>query len=108
MTEAEWIDSNDAGAMLRFLWQCQGIQPSNVDLRFGGDVRQSTLSQTTVARLDRQLHRFYPASCRAIWRHLPQEASRRGVELAEQYLAGKATSEELNKFNWDVEGAAFN
>jgi hypothetical protein len=108
MTEAEWLNSNDAGAMLEFLWDCQGIRPCDIDLRFGGNIRESTLSQGTAARLDRQLHRYYLASCRAIWRLLPQEASRRGVELAEQYLTGKATSEELNKFNWDVEGAAFN
>lgn len=113
MTEAEWLESNDAGAMLEFLWERQGIQRREIDrckidLRFGGVVRESEPLQNTIASLDRQLHRFYVASCRAIWRLLPQEDSRRGVELAEQYLAGKAAAEELNKFNWYVEGAAFN
>ncbi|HMC66651.1 MAG TPA: hypothetical protein VKI65_17080 [Gemmataceae bacterium] len=108
MTEAEWLSSNDAGAMLEVLWQSRGIQPCEIDLRFGGHVRESEAAQSAVAGLDRQLHRFYLASCHAIWKLLPQETSRRGVELAEQYLTGKARTEELNKFNRDVEGAAFN
>ena len=105
MTEAEWLDCNDAGVMLEFLWQCQGIQPRDIDLRF--NVREWTPAVEAVASLDRQLHRFYLASCRKIWRLLPQEESRDGVALAEQYLAGKVTWEEVNRFNWFVEGAAF-
>ena len=53
------------------------------------------------------LHRFYLACCRSIWPLFPQESSRRGVELAEQWLDGDTTTEELNKFNYYVEGAAF-
>src|SRR5262249_2845506 len=52
-------------------------------------------------------HRFYLASCRGIWKLLPQEASRRGVEMAEQWLAGSVSDEEMSEYNWDVEGAAF-
>ena len=60
-----------------------------------------------MAQLERQLHRYYLACCRAIWMLLPQEESRRGVEIGEQYLLGQITDEELNRLNWHVEGAAF-
>jgi hypothetical protein len=108
MNEAEWIDSNDAGAMLEFLWLCQGIQPCAIDLRSDGKFSEPDPRQSDFASLERQLHQFYLACCRAIWKLLPQEESRRGVELAERYLDGKVTDEELSKYNWYVEGAAFN
>jgi hypothetical protein len=107
MTESEWHDSDDAGAMLDYLWHRQGISPSGFDLRFGGDMRESAPSQSVSADLDSALHRFYVASCRGIWKLLPQEASRRGVELAEQFLAGAVSGEKLSEYNWHVEGAAF-
>src|SRR5689334_17272244 len=88
MTEAEWHRSDDAGAMLDFLWQQQGISPHWTDLRFGGDVREAATSGGTGIDLECALHQFYLASCRAIWKLLPQEESRRGVEMAEQYLDG--------------------
>jgi len=107
MTEGEWQVCDDAGAMLDALWQQHGVSPANIDLRFGGDMRGSAHSQDGLADLDRALHRYYLASCRGIWKLLPQEASRRGVELAEQFLAGAVSGEELSKYNWHVEGAAF-
>jgi hypothetical protein len=107
MTEAEWHQSADAGAMLDFFWQQHGISPHGGNIRFGGDMRESDTFGGKEADLDRALHRFYLASCRGIWKLLPQEASRRGVELAEQYLAGTISTEELSEYNWYVEGAAF-
>jgi hypothetical protein len=107
MTEAEWHGSDEAGAMLDYLWHRQGISPCRIDLRFGGDMRESAPAHSVPADLDRMLHRFYVASCRGIWKLLPQEASRRGVELAEQFIAGRASGKELSEFNWDVEAAAF-
>jgi hypothetical protein len=103
MTEAEWHRSDDAGAMLDFLWQRQGVSPDEIDLRFGGDVKASGAGDD----LSHSLHRFYLASCRRIWPLLPQEASRRGVEMAEQFLAGEVTSEQVSEYNWHTEGAAF-
>jgi len=44
----------------------------------------------------------------AIWKLLPQEKSRRAIEVAEQYVAGWATRDELGKAAYDAEGAAFN
>lgn len=58
--------------------------------------------------LERRLHLYYLLCCRRIWRLLPQQESRRGVELAEQYLAGRISAEELMHANYYVEGAAFN
>lgn len=103
MTEAEWHRSDDAGAMLDFLWQRRGVSPEGIDLRFGSDVRGSGAGDD----LTRSLHRFYLASCRRIWPLLPQVASRHGVELAEQFLAGEATAEWVSEYNWHTEGAAF-
>ena len=53
------------------------------------------------------LHRFYLASCRGVWRLLPQDGSRYSVELAERFLAGVATAQEVNEANYYAEGAAF-
>lgn len=106
MTEAEWNSCDDAGVMLDYLWQQYGVSPYFCDLRFGGDLRDDPPENASVG-LDRALHRFYVASCRRIWKLLPQEASRRGVELAEQFLAGEVSAEEISNYNWHVEGAAF-
>ncbi|MBX7105469.1 MAG: hypothetical protein K1X57_15395 [Gemmataceae bacterium] len=88
MTVAEWHWSDDAGAMLDFFWQQSEGSADSLSLRLS-------------------LHRFYLASCRGIWPLLPQEASRRGIELAEQFTTGKVTAEEVSKYNWHTEGAAF-
>jgi hypothetical protein len=107
MTEAEWNRSNDAGAMLDYLWGQDRVSPHWTDLRFGDDMQKAAPSPDALASLDRALHRFYLASCRGLWKLLPQEASRRGVELAEQFLAGTVSGAEISKYNWHVEGAAF-
>ncbi|CEF49240.1 unnamed protein product [uncultured bacterium] len=107
MTEADWHHSSDAGVMLDFFWQQHGVSPCRIDLRFGGNVRETPSSRGAGADFDRALHRFYLVSCRGIWKLLPQEASRRGVELAEQFLAGTVSGKEISEYNWHVEGAAF-
>ena len=107
MIETEWNSCADAGAMLAFLWQQQGASIYPVETRFGGDMRSPSASHGRGADVDRALHRFYLASCRGIWALLPQEASRRGVEMAEQFLAGTVSAAALTEFNYHVEGAAF-
>jgi hypothetical protein len=107
VTEAEWHRSDDAGAMLDYLWEQYGVSPYGIDLRFGGDMRETAPSLGPLTDLDRVLHRFYLASCRRIWKLLPQEASRRGVELTEHFLAGAVSGEEITNYNWHVEAAAF-
>jgi hypothetical protein len=89
MNEAEWLSSDDVGSMLEFLCRRRRIA--------SGGARDS---------LTRSLHLFYLASCRGIWPLLTQEASRRGVELAEQFLDGKATAVQVREYNWYTEGAA--
>ncbi|WP_331156140.1 hypothetical protein [Steroidobacter sp.] len=86
----EWLSSDDAGAMLEYLFH----------------QRRNSYNGAGEG-LTRSLHRFYLASCRGIWPLLPQEASRKGVELSEQFLAGKATAEQLSEYNWHTEAAAF-
>jgi hypothetical protein len=87
MTEAEWLASNDAPQLIKVLRQVY-----RADRKY----------------FERQMHRYYLACCRAIWKLLPQDASRQGVEVAERYLRGQATDEELREVDWHVEGAAFN
>jgi hypothetical protein len=54
----------------------------------------------------RLIHRYLLASCRAIWPILPMEESRRGVEVVERYIEGRATREECRIAGWHAEGAA--
>lgn len=65
--------------------------------------------QRDVARekLVEQFHGFYVACARRIFPLLPQEESRAGIRIAEKYLAGDATRQELSAQNWSTEGAAF-
>lgn len=100
MTEDEWQTSDDAYSMIEYIWSRKNIAVSTLP-KFGGDM--NCIYDSSV-----NLHRFYLACCRAIWPLLPQEPSRRGIELAEKWIAGEVSIEELNKFNWHVEAAAFN
>jgi hypothetical protein len=92
--------------MLEHLWRCFGVEACDVGMRFGGNMRTVDMSNDAVPALERRLHRYYLASCRAIWKLLP-EWSRHGVEVAERYLMGKCTHDEFKKANWDAEAAAF-
>jgi hypothetical protein len=86
MTAEEWRRSEDAVAMLKAL-------------RATWHGEESDLVRLT--------HRYLLACCRAIWKLLPMEASRRGVEVAERYIEGQATREEFGLAEWEAEGAAF-
>ena len=100
MTEEEWEASDDAYLMLDCIWRLKNAPASTLP-KFGGDMNR--IHDTSV-----DLHRYLLACCRSIWPLLPQEPSRRGIELAEQWIDGAVSTEELNKFNWHVEAAAFN
>lgn len=102
MTESEWNEGVDAGQMLDCMWRLEGHQESTRALRAKGG-----WSASDATDLDRALHRFYLASCRRIWPLLPQVASRRGVEMGEQFAAGEVSEAELYELNYEVEGAAF-
>lgn len=86
MTEAEWLASEDPVAMLE-------------------EIRANWRGEE--ADLVRLTHRYLLACCRAIWTLLPMEASRRGVEVAERYIQGRATPDEFSQAEFQAEGAAF-
>ncbi len=68
MTESEWLACTEPWRMKEFAWD-----------RFS----------------ERKLRLFGVACCRMIWHLLPDERSRRAVEVAERYADGLATEEEL-------------
>jgi hypothetical protein len=107
VTEAEWNASDDAGAMLDFLWQQQGIPPRNVEMRSGGNAAALSAARHASDDLARTLHRYYLTCCRRILLLLPEQGSRDGVEMGEQFLNGAVSAEALSKFNWHTEAAAF-
>ena len=86
MTHEEWLVADDAIEMIAAL--------------------RAFHSQDT-ARLDQQLQRYFLCNCRHFWKLLPQESSRRGVEVAERFLMGQATIEEFKRAEYHAEGAAF-
>ena len=106
MTESEWNRCNNAGAMLDWLWRLRGYDGKHPVLLVGGNMAGSVAASAD--DFDRRLHRYYIASCRCIWPLLPQEASRRGVEVAERYLDGTASAQEVASHEYENESAAFN
>ena len=77
----------DVSALLDALWEIPGVDETEL-----------------VARL----HAYFIASARRISRLLPQEASRRGIDIAARYVAGEAAEDELTGYDYYSEGAAFN
>jgi hypothetical protein len=69
MTEAEWLACTDPEKMLRFL---------------GGKVS------------GRKLRLFACACCRRIWHWMPDEQTRKAVEVAERYADGRASEQALS------------
>jgi hypothetical protein len=73
MNLAEWLRSDDPSQMLEWLLS---IMPEEA--------------------FDYRLRRFYLACCRRIWRLLPPDAIRLGLEAAERHLEGTATPREAS------------
>jgi hypothetical protein len=70
MTESEWLACTDPREML------EALRPSG-------------------RATERKLRLFACACCRHIWHLLPDERSRRAVEVAEQYADGRANRDDL-------------
>ena len=68
MNHAEWLRSDDPSQMLEWL---RSIMPEEV--------------------FDYRLRGYYLACCRRIWRLLPSDAIRLGLEAAERHLEGTTT-----------------
>lgn len=73
VTEAEWLASTDPQLMLTILepWAADGVVS------------------------DRQLRLFVCASCRRLWHLLGDQTRQNNVELAERFVDGKASEEEI-------------
>lgn len=107
MTESEWNDCADAGAMIDYLWSQRGITSHALEMRIGGELEVSIASESPHAGLETALHRFYLASCRRIFALLPETGSRGGVEMGEKFLAGETSADDVKRFTWHTEAAAF-
>ena len=104
MTENEWLICEDAASMFDNVWEQEPfVSLASKFTRGSTDEEwQSNLE------VEKPLYRFYLASCRNIWQLLPQEESRKGVELAEEFVAGNISWEKVSDYNYYTEGAAFN
>lgn len=132
MTEREWFAVQDPLALLAFVQECSGVAllegpppaprgglqlPELPPAAARGPIAALYRSPTGAtapdprqqreAELVRRLHRYLLMCCRAIWPLLPDEGSRRGVEVAELFVDGRATEEEFFHAEWGAEGAAF-
>jgi hypothetical protein len=93
----------DVGTLLDRLWVQRADSLNRIRHWFEGD--QSIPPKEI--HFFRSLYGYFVSSCRAIWPLLPLAGSRRGIEVAEQFLAGLATVEDVYEANWNAEGAAF-
>lgn len=103
MTKSEWNASEDAGHMLDFLWAQEPF--ISIAQKFKNYPPKDNWENYLT--LEKPIYSFYLASCRNIWQLLPQEESRKGIELAEQFIAGEILWEQVSEYNWNTEGAAF-
>lgn len=103
MTKSDWFQCKDTGLMFKYLWSKEPFY--SVAQKFQNYPTTEPWENYQDVLLP--IYKFYLASCRKVWELLPQEASRMGVELAEQYIDGKISWDVLSKYNWYVEAAAF-
>jgi hypothetical protein len=89
MTEAEWLTCDDPHPMLQFL---DGEVVFLVDQGTAENQERMRPHLLRVAT-PRKLYLFGCACCRRLWPLLNDERSRKGVEIAEQYVDGLASYE---------------
>lgn len=103
MDEKDWLSCKNSEAMLSFLWKQEPYASLNkkwIDAKTPEDWEKNK-------PILLPLYKYYLASCRKIWDLLPQEESRKGIELAERYVRNEVKYSELIDYNYYVEAAAF-
>jgi hypothetical protein len=103
MTKSDWFQCKDTGLMFKYLWSKEPFY--SVAQKFKN--YPPTESWENYQDVLLPIYKFHLASCRKIWELFPQEASRMGVKLAEQYIDGKISWDVISEYNWHVEAAAF-
>src|SRR5437764_9747393 len=83
MTESEWLECRKPWKLLHFLLDSPDGPPS-----------------------DRKLRLFTCAVCRRLWHLLTDPRGRKAVEVAERFVAGKATAKQLTAAHAAARAAA--
>lgn len=103
MTKNEWLQCTDASKMLAYLWKKEPYR--SVADKF--EPYPNSENWFDYLNVLMPLYKFYLSSCRKIWPLLTQEASRKGIELAELFMQNKVRWDAVSEYNWYVEAAAF-
>jgi hypothetical protein len=98
MTEKEWVESSDPAKMMEHLTH-ERVRAAG---QFGATVprKKSLIS-------DRKLRLFLCGCCRLIWETFTEDLCRRAVEVAERFIEGQATENELVVALESVSGEVF-
>ena len=86
MTESEWLACADPYDMVGFLKTREGGWRQGLAAWLGWRSQRAR---------SRKLHLFACACCRRLWHVLPDERSRRAVEVCERFVDGQARKKEL-------------
>lgn len=103
MTKNEWLLCNDPVEMLTFLWE----QEPFLSLKIASQKYPIEYDWQDYLALVTPLHKYYLATARNIWKFLPQEESRKSIELAELFVAGSVPWDQVSRYNYYTEAAAF-
>jgi len=103
MTKDDWFQCNDAAIMIQYLWTREPFH--SIAEKFKNYPNSEDF--TDYQNITLPLYKYYLACCREIWLLLPQEESKKGIRLAEQYIDGRVSWDKISEYNWDVEAAAF-
>ncbi len=103
MTKNEWEVCDDVKSMIEFLWE----QEPYLSIREKFISYPPKENWKEYLKYELPLYQFYLESCSNIWDLLPQEESRKGIELAQEFASGKVSWDAVSEYNWHTEGAAF-
>lgn len=103
MTKNEWRSCNDPVEMLTFVWE----QEPFLSLKIASQKYPIDYDWQDYLELVTPLWKYYLATARNIWKLLPQEESRKSIELAELFIAGSVPWDQVSRYNYYTEAAAF-